>query len=45
MIKHIKILVKPDTDTFSEMVPHYIVIMCGLLFIGGLLIVKVVTGA
>lgn len=45
MIKHIKILLNPDADTFNEMIPHYIGIMCGLLFIGGLVIVKIVTGA
>jgi hypothetical protein len=45
MIKHIQILLNPDTDTLSEMVPHYIVTMCGLLFIGFLVIVKIVTGA
>ena len=45
MIKHIKILLNPDADTFSEMVPHYIGIMCGLLFIGFLVIVKIATGA
>jgi len=45
MIKHIQILLNPDADTFNEMVPHYIVAMCGLLFIGFLVIVKIVTGA
>lgn len=45
MIKHIKILLNPDADTLNEMIPHYIGIMCGLLFIGGLVIVKIVTGA
>jgi len=45
MIKHIQILLTPGTDTKMEMVPHYIVTMCGLLFIGFLVIVKIVTGA
>ena len=45
MLKHIKIIMNPDTDTQNEMVPHYIVTMCGLLFIGFLVIVKIVTGA
>ena len=45
MLKHIKILLNPDADTFSEMVPHYIVACTGALFVLAMFLVKVVTGA
>lgn len=45
MIKHIKILLNPDADTFEEMIPHYIVGCTGLIFVVFMLLVKVVTGA
>jgi hypothetical protein len=45
MLKHIKIIMNPDADTLNEMVPHYIVTMCGIIFVLMMLIVKVATGA
>jgi hypothetical protein len=45
MIKHIKILLKPDADTFKEMIPHYIVACTVLFFVLFMVAVKITTGA